>query len=362
MRKDDECNPLHTGGSANKASQKTAGRTSGFSWWSKAVDRFVYRFVFCVLPRKLQTFLQNESTVELEDVKGALWEVLQVNIIHSINFGNDRQLQETRRFLEKCRHAVSLSCELTDFLEAVAQRKGETLAVAKKHTAKAAREIAKLFEFREQSVNMSAQLKAYMDEIYPEEVLKELELSALSNSDDEAFIFESENDFQEEEDFERDLALSYVEAILLRWAEGNEVLADIAAQYWDYLPIEVQKYLLDDIEFQLNLRNQSFSRVFYKYVDEAIKTYMASVSRAENSISRAKALNKSMPKVRLTELDKRCLTDNTDRKDIQKWQNPLELDPPQGKSYTLEELLEEVTPENSHEATDWGKPVGNEVW
>lgn len=31
-------------------------------------------------------------------------------------------------------------------------------------------------------------------------------------------------------------------------------------------------------------------------------------------------------------------------------------------SHTLEELLEKVTPENSHEAMDWGNPVGNEDW
>ena len=29
---------------------------------------------------------------------------------------------------------------------------------------------------------------------------------------------------------------------------------------------------------------------------------------------------------------------------------------------TLEELLSRVTDENRHEAVDWGRPVGNEVW
>jgi len=28
----------------------------------------------------------------------------------------------------------------------------------------------------------------------------------------------------------------------------------------------------------------------------------------------------------------------------------------------LQELLEGITPENCHPATDWGKPVGKEVW
>jgi antitoxin MazE len=29
---------------------------------------------------------------------------------------------------------------------------------------------------------------------------------------------------------------------------------------------------------------------------------------------------------------------------------------------TLDELLAEVTPDNTHDETDWGGPVGNEVW
>jgi antitoxin MazE len=29
---------------------------------------------------------------------------------------------------------------------------------------------------------------------------------------------------------------------------------------------------------------------------------------------------------------------------------------------TLAELLADVTPDNLHDETDWGEPVGNEVW
>jgi antitoxin MazE len=31
-------------------------------------------------------------------------------------------------------------------------------------------------------------------------------------------------------------------------------------------------------------------------------------------------------------------------------------------SYTLEELLAEVRPSNLHGETDWGSPVGKEIW
>ena len=35
---------------------------------------------------------------------------------------------------------------------------------------------------------------------------------------------------------------------------------------------------------------------------------------------------------------------------------------PVGKEYTLEELVARITPENVHEETDWGPPLGREVW
>jgi antitoxin MazE len=31
-------------------------------------------------------------------------------------------------------------------------------------------------------------------------------------------------------------------------------------------------------------------------------------------------------------------------------------------SYSLEELLDQVTPENRHDEIDWGEPQGKEVW
>lgn len=32
------------------------------------------------------------------------------------------------------------------------------------------------------------------------------------------------------------------------------------------------------------------------------------------------------------------------------------------RRYTLDELLDQVTPENRHKETDWGEPQGKEVW
>lgn len=35
---------------------------------------------------------------------------------------------------------------------------------------------------------------------------------------------------------------------------------------------------------------------------------------------------------------------------------------PRPCTYTLDELLDQITAENRHEEVDWGKPEGDEVW
>ena len=40
----------------------------------------------------------------------------------------------------------------------------------------------------------------------------------------------------------------------------------------------------------------------------------------------------------------------------------LELYPPGAPRYTLEELVAQITPENTHEEWDTGPPVGKEIW
>jgi antitoxin MazE len=35
---------------------------------------------------------------------------------------------------------------------------------------------------------------------------------------------------------------------------------------------------------------------------------------------------------------------------------------PYKKEHSLEELVAQITPENLHEETDWGPPVGREKW
>jgi len=40
----------------------------------------------------------------------------------------------------------------------------------------------------------------------------------------------------------------------------------------------------------------------------------------------------------------------------------LIIAPQNKRKYTLAELVDKITPENMHGETDWGPPVGKEVW
>ena len=42
--------------------------------------------------------------------------------------------------------------------------------------------------------------------------------------------------------------------------------------------------------------------------------------------------------------------------------NRLVMEPVEKRKITLKELLAGVTPENIHPETDWGKPMGKEIW
>jgi antitoxin MazE len=38
------------------------------------------------------------------------------------------------------------------------------------------------------------------------------------------------------------------------------------------------------------------------------------------------------------------------------------MQPLKRRKYTLQELVSKITPQNRHSETDWGKPMGKEVW
>lgn len=297
--------------------------------------------------------------VGVADLKTFLSEVLQVNIIHEINFDNDCQIEEARRFLEKCRDIVSLTCELTDFLENLSHFKGETLRVTREKHYEAAKRLGDLFELREQARKMSSQVKSLkLKTGNVEDFREELEKQASTQSFPDEFGNPSK-----EVTFEDELLFYYFNVILERYADGNNVLAEIAQQYWDYFPEELQHYLAADMTCQIKAKNYLSDAISpFETAPKNIRQYLASVVHAEDAIKKAKESQGLAPTVRLSELDKRCLPSSRKKDKSGVKGDSDTLTTPPNKGYTLEELLGKVTPENSHEATDWGKPFGSEVW
>lgn len=314
-----------------------------FIWSFKLINKF---FRSLVSVTRSRIFRKNESKVLLADPKTTLLREPPVNILAKIYSGDDCQSQEVQSFLEKCRDNVSLPSELADFFMDLAHYKAETPVVVESKLLKAAHKLSDLFEIKEQCYVITDQLKAFASK-----TLNNFTDSSKPEQESENFTFEYK------------LCLLYVESFLSRTADGNELSADIVEQYWDYLPEEAQKFLLDDARRALEIRDSLLSSEnLTSCVSEIAKVYQASASRLENSFYRAIKLGELMPKVRLSDLDDRCFAN----KDFQSRSCSSEVKDEfsafQSTGYTLEELLEGMTPENSHEATDWGEPVGNEVW
>jgi antitoxin MazE len=65
-----------------------------------------------------------------------------------------------------------------------------------------------------------------------------------------------------------------------------------------------------------------------------------------------------IPKIILDEMD--LMPDA--QVEIREEQGSIIITPIRKGKLSLEELLSQITPENMHGETDWGRPMGNEAW
>jgi antitoxin MazE len=152
--------------------------------------------------------------------------------------------------------------------------------------------------------------------------------------------------------FEKELLNDVVESLYYQLCESYETWINIFSTYWQYLPVDLQESLLRWAGLQVdNCEDAS---------EGTPKEYQISFLRLKDAFIKAK-------KIGTTKLSFRISSSVSNNKlDVDLSTNE-KLDGVDGssspkKKYTLEELLEGVTPENSHEATDWGHPVGKEFW
>ena len=152
--------------------------------------------------------------------------------------------------------------------------------------------------------------------------------------------------------FEKELLSDVLKSLYHQMCESYEIWINIFSTYWQYLPVDLQESLLKWAESQVDN---------YDDVPKGSpKEYGISFLRLKDAFTKAK-------KIGTTKLSFRIFSparNNNVDADLSINEKSDEVDVPSSpkKKYTLEELLEGVTPENSHEATDWGYPVGKEFW
>jgi len=154
--------------------------------------------------------------------------------------------------------------------------------------------------------------------------------------------------------FERSLFPDLLQSLYFQIAEAFEQAADILDIYWSYLSIDMQEALMSWCQAQ-SVDEKEISK-------NAPNEYRDAVLHLRDSLAAVQKIGYSSLPFRVSSyvqyvkdrLKLKCINEST------KLENSTPI--PLKKKYTLEEMLEGVTPENSHEATDWGPPVGEEFW
>lgn len=133
--------------------------------------------------------------------------------------------------------------------------------------------------------------------------------------------------------------------------------AILLKKYWDYFPQNVQVFLASSIRAKVVAAKSLHDE--FKNIDSSITEMIeSSLFSLEKAVETAIKQSKDMPKFYIPEsMISREVTDTSLVSN-----NRKTLPTKRNKKYTLEELVSKITPENSHEATDWGDPVGEEAW
>ncbi len=263
--------------------------------------------------------------------------VEQVSILSPIDANQLRQI----KFLEQCFVSESLDGELAEFCSDLAQLKDETLSAVTGKLLVASDTLRDLLKLRSQIRTQIEQVEARikrLKDVRPTRIAKNL----LRISSGNRFRWRKSS-------FEVKLLSQVVEEICQQICESNELTAELIDGYWDYFPVDLQESLLEWF--------QNLIEVLETCDTTSDEKFNASVLRLKNSICRAVEIGKSKSNFRFSRFFETAVSCTNNE-----FSSEESLPAAHNKKYTLEELVAGVTPENSHEATDWGSPVGEELW
>jgi hypothetical protein len=291
-----------------------------------------------------------KSNVASESLKGSkvacLGEGLNTmqDLVLSKN-GLEKEIHELRVFLEKCLISNSCDKEFTDFVERIALLKNEDRSTLIEKLSKAQEELADFRQIIEQVEIQLKQATSYLGK-------RILQIGETRKQKTGSDFPKSENELTFEEKF----ACEIIEGIYEQLIEADTVIINVIENVWDYLPIQTQESFQKLVEIK--------SKTAYDaHLGKIFEDYKASSENLEKVILNAIERGKSLPKFQISNSHKGISNDQQQQDTQEKFlKNSSDDSIYPAKRYTLEELLEKITPENTHEETNWGNAVGQEIW
>ena len=256
----------------------------------------------------------------------------------------EKEIHEVWVFLEKCLITDSGNKEFIDFVERIAFLKNESFSAVSEKLGIACEGLADFSQIIKQVEIQLKQAVSYLNKkiSQTEEIRKHKTGSRFAKDKNEL-------------SFEEKFALEIIEGINEQLVEANTVIVNVVENAWDYLPVDVHEAFQKWAEIQKKIN-------YRKNLGEISEEFKASSENRDNVILNAMEKGKSLPKFRISDLHKRISNkqqQNTQEKLLENSDNKTIFPT---KQYTLEELLEKITPENTHEETNWGNAVGQEIW
>ena len=254
------------------------------------------------------------------------------------------ELHEVRVFLEKCLINNSYHQEFTDFVERIACLKNEDFSTLSEKVMRAYEGVADFIQIIKQVEIQLKQATSYLGKRLFK--IKETRVQKTGSN------FVKDNN---ELTFEEKFAFEIVERINEQLIEANTVIINVIEDAWDYLPVEVKEVFQKWAKIK--------GKIDYSNLGKIFEGYKASSEKLDNAILNAIEKGKSLPNFCLSNSNERIPNEPQQQNTQEKFLENLSDDTIYPtRRYTLEELVEKITPENKHEETNWGNAVGQEIW
>lgn len=258
---------------------------------------------------------------------------------------NLEELHEVRVFLEKCLINNSCGQEFTDFLARIACLKNEDLSILREKVMRAYEGVANVNQVIRQVEIQLKQLASYLDKrIFK---IKETREQRTGSN-----VVRDKNELS----FEQNFAFEVIEGIYEQLMEADKIIISVVENAWDYLPVDLQEAFQKWAKIQRKID-------YPKQLGKIFEEYKASSKKLDKAILNAIEKGKSLPKFYIFSSPQGISNEERQQNTQEKFsKNSSKHTIYPTRRYTLEELVEKITPDNTHEETNWGSAVGQEIW